>query len=492
MMLSGVVGEEPLWRASFLCKMKYQISKNGYKAKPTDPEFKNMEWVEKDTDLPDLVELLANGHIYRANLNNTLNYNTKNLVSAQVVMIDVDGKHNPPKLDEFLKKTLLRPTFYYETFNSVGGERYRLGYMLDKEIKTKEEYSAIAHIILEKTGCLVKGMVDPVSFSAVQNIAGTNKPVHNNHCSYRKSDFDRLLDSYLPEVKVSRKFDLKLSFEEYDTRCDFLSFEGTFENYINLHPIDKVLLKESLPDDEDETFFYWSDYKCLLRKLANGSYYHKYGDYYVCNTFHDGEGRRRKLTVNCSLIHQMYPDCTLEELLVLTCKCFLKYFTNDAQDTIDREFVFNTVVAEMHCPLNARSPYTIKKRFKVKMYDEKGKRVHWKVQAKEYYSNQILGMYDASLSVEDNLILIQRYYDESKDKHQVSLRTLRRYLDENNVFYFSSSNNPLTKEKPITVLKRMIKCSMIKEAYQFLLEHRESISKNQYFKYKKYLLGMTD
>lgn len=492
MMLSGVVGEEPLWRASFLCKMKYQISKNGYKTKPTDPEFTNMEWVEKDTDLPDLVELLANGHTYRANLDNTLNYNTKNLVSAQVVMIDVDGKHNPPKLDEFLKKTLLRPTFYYETFNSVDGERYRLGYMLDKEIKTKEEYSAIAHIILEKTGCLVKGMVDPVSFSAVQNIAGTNKPVHNNHCSYRKSDFNRLLDSYLPEVKVSRKFDLKLSFEEYDTRCDFLSFEGTFENYINLHPIDKVLLKESLPDDEDETFFYWSDYKCLLRKLANGSYYHKYGDYYVCNTFHDGEGRRRKLTVNCSLIHQMYPDCTLEELLVLTCKCFLKYFTNDAQDTIDREFVFNTVVAEMHCPLNARSPYTIKKRFKVKMYDEKGKRVHWKVQAKEYYSNQILGMYDASLSVEDNLILIQRYYDESKDKHQVSLRTLRRYLDENNVFYFSSSNNPLTKEKPITVLKRMIKCSMIKEAYQFLLEHRESISKNQYFKYKKYLLGITN
>jgi hypothetical protein len=170
----------------------------------------------------------------------------------------------------------------------------------------------------------------------------------------------------------------------------------------------------------------------------------------------------------------------------------LKYFTNDAQDTIDREFVFNTVVAEMHCPLNARSPYTIKKRFKVKKYDENGKRVHWKVQAKEYYSNQILGMYDASLSVEDNLILIQRFYEESKDKHQVSLRTLRKYLDENNVFYFSSNNNPLTKEKPITILKRMIKCSMIKEAYQFLLEHRNSISKNQYFKYKKYLLGMTN
>jgi hypothetical protein len=114
------------------------------------------------------------------------------------------------------------------------------------------------------------------------------------------------------------------------------------------------------------------------------------------------------------------------------------------------------VVAEMHCPLNARSPYTIKKRFKVKKYDENGKRVHWKVQAKEYYSNQILGMYDASLSVEDNLILIQRFYEESKDKHQVSLRTLRKYLDENNVFYFSSSNNPLTKEKPITILKRII------------------------------------
>ena len=448
-----------------------------------------MEWVEKDTDLPDLIDLLANGHTYRANLDNTSNSGTKNLVSAQIVMIDVDGKHNPPKLDEFLNKTLLRPTFYYETFSSFDGDRYRLGFVLDREIKTKREYSAIARIIVEKTGCLTDEMVDAASFSVFQNFAGTNKLVTNNYVAYRKSDFDRLLDVYLPKVKVSRKFDLKLSFEEYETMCDFLSFEGTFENYINLHPIDKVLLKESLPDDEDETFYYWSEYKCLIRKLVNGSYYHKYGDYYVCNTFHDGEGRRKKLTVNCSLIHQMYPDCSMEELLVLTCKCFLKYFTNDAQDTIDREFVFNTVVAEMHCPLSARSPYKIKKRFKVKKFDENGNRVHWKVQAKEHYSNQILGMYDASLSLEDNLILIQRFYAESKDKHQVSLRTLKKYLDENNVFYFSSNNNPLTKEKPITVLKRMIKCSMFKEAYQFLLEHRDNIGRKQFFKYKRLLLG---
>jgi len=451
-----------------------------------------MEWIEKDTDLDTLLELLASGHTYRANLATTKNDDEKRLVSTQVVMIDVDGKHNPPKLDEFLKKTLLQPTFFYETFSSVGGDRYRLGYMLTKEIRTKEEYSAIAHIILEKTGCLDMGMVDPVSFSAVQNIAGTNKPIHNNCVVYKKNDFDRLIDQHLPKVKASRRFDVKLSFEEYEVMCDFLSFEGTFENYINLHPIGKVLLKESLPDDEDETFYYWSDYKCLIRKLINGSFYHKYGDYYVCNTFHDGEGRRKKLTVNCSLIHQMYPDCSLEELLVLTCKCFLKYFTNDAEDTIDREFVFNTVAAEMHCPLCAKSPYTIKKRFKVRKYDENGNRIHWKTQAKEHYTNQILGMYDASLSLEDNLILIQRFYAESKDKHKVSPRTLKKYLDENNVFYFSSSNNPLTKEKPITVLKRMIRCSMFKEAYEFLLDHKDSIGRKQFFEYKKFLSGKTN
>lgn len=402
-------------------------------------------------------------------------------------MVDVDGKHNPPKLDEFLRKTMLRPTFYYETFSSQGGERYRLGYMLNKEINSMSEYSAIAHIILEKTGCLDKDVVDPVSFSAVQNIAGTNKPVINNYVAYKKSDFDRLIDAYLPEVKVCRRFDVKLSFDEYEVMCDYLSLDGTFENYVSLHPIDKVLRYESMPNDEDETFYYWSDYKCLVRKLVNGSYYHKYGDYYLPNTWHDKEGRRKKLTVNCSLIHQMYPDCTLEELLVLTTKCFLKYFSNDAEDTIPREFVFNVVVAEMKSPLNAKSPITIKKRFKVKKYDEYGNRVHWKKQAKEYYSNQILGIYDSALSIEDNLILIQRYYAESKDKHQVSLRTLKKYLDENNVFYFSSNNNPLTKEKPITTLKRMIKCSMLNEAYQFLLDNRNSIGRKQFFKYKRLL-----
>ena len=122
-----------------------------------------------------------------------------------------------------------------------------------------------------------------------------------------------------------------------------------------------------------------------------------------------------------------------------------------------------------------------------KKYDEYGNRVHWKKQAKEYYSNQMLGMYDSALSIEDNHILIQRYYAESKDKHQVSLRTLKRYLDESNVFYFSSSNNPITKEKPISVLKRMIKCSMTKEAYQFLLDNRNSIGRKQFFKYKSIL-----
>ena len=451
-----------------------------------------MKWVEKDTDLYDLLKLLENGHTYRANLDNTRNKGEKKLVSTQIVMLDVDGKHNSPKLDDFLKKTLFRPTFYYETFSSVGGERYRLGYMLDKEIKTMEEYSAIAHIVLEKTGCLDEEMVDSASFSAIQIFAGTDKPITYNYVAYKKADFDRLIDAYLPKVEVCRRFDVKLTYDEYDTMCDFLSFEGTFENYINLHPIDKVLLKESMPDDEDDVYFYWTDYKCLLRKLVGGSFYHKFGDYYVSNTFHDGEGRRKKLTVNCSLIHQMYPHCSLEELLVLTCKCFLKYFTNDAEDTIGREFVFNTVAAEMHCPLCAKSPYTIKKRFKVKKYDENGNRVHWKVQAKEYYSNQMLGMYDSALSVEDNLILIQQYYAASKDKHQVSLRTLRKYLDENNVFYFCSNNNPLTMEKPITIMKRMIRCSMFDEAYKFLLDNRNNIGRKQYFEYKRLLSEKTN
>ena len=469
--------------------MKYQISICG---STTKPSFNKIQWVEKDTDRIALLDYLGKGHTYRANLANTRNDGPKTLVSTQIVMVDVDGKHNSPTLTQFLNQTRLTPSFYYETFSSQNGDRYRLGYVLDKEIKTKDEYSAIAHIIVEKTGCLNVEQVDSASFSVYQNYAGTNKPVFNTYITYKKSDFKRLIAAYLPKVKVWRRFDIKLSFEEYEVMCDFLSFEGTFENYINLHPIDKVLLKESLPNDEDETFYYWSDYKCLIRKLVNGSFYHKYGDYYVCNTFHDGEGRRKKLTVNCSLIHQMYPDCSLEELLVLTCKCFLKYFTNDAEDTIDREFVFNTVAAEMHCPLCAKSPYTIKKRFKVRKYDENGNRIHWKTQAKEHYTNQILGMYDASLSLEDNLILIQRFYAESKDKHKVSPRTLKKYLDENNVFYFSSSNNPLTKEKPITVLKRMIRCSMFKEAYEFLLDHKDSIGRKQFFEYKKFLSGKTN
>lgn len=59
--------------------MKYQISINGSKTKPTKQEFKGMKWVEKDTDLNDLLKLLENGHTYRANLGNTRNDGEKNL-----------------------------------------------------------------------------------------------------------------------------------------------------------------------------------------------------------------------------------------------------------------------------------------------------------------------------------------------------------------------------------------------------------------------------
>lgn len=180
--------------------MKYQISIKGSATKPTSTEFGKIKWLEEETDLPTLIEYLEKGHTYRANMDNTLNGGQKTFVSTQIVMIDVDGKHNPPTLSQFLEQTQLIPTFYYETFSSQNGERYRLGYMLNKEIKSKAEYNAIAHIIVERTGCLNKEMVDSVSFSALQNIAGTNKPVINNSIAYNKSDFDRLIDAYLPKV----------------------------------------------------------------------------------------------------------------------------------------------------------------------------------------------------------------------------------------------------------------------------------------------------
>ena len=73
--------------------MKYQISSKGSATKPTNAEFGQIKWLEKETDLPTLIEYLENGHTYRAKMDNTLNDGHKTLVSTQVVMIDVDGKH---------------------------------------------------------------------------------------------------------------------------------------------------------------------------------------------------------------------------------------------------------------------------------------------------------------------------------------------------------------------------------------------------------------
>ena len=91
--------------------MKYQISIKGSATKPTSTEFGQINWLEKETDLPTLIEYLEKGHTYRANMDNTLNGGQKTLVSTQIVMIDVDGKHNPPTLSQFLEQTQLIPTY---------------------------------------------------------------------------------------------------------------------------------------------------------------------------------------------------------------------------------------------------------------------------------------------------------------------------------------------------------------------------------------------
>lgn len=466
--------------------MEYQISEKGYEAKPTKGQFNRMRWERVDTDLPDLVSYLESGHTYRANLLSTSNSGKRDLVSTQVLFLDIERKtENPPALKDFLENSKITPTFYYETFSSTGGDRYRLGFTLDKPITDTKEYKAIVKAVVDYTGVLTEGMVDPKSYDPRQNMCGTDKEVGISYRGYRLNDLRTLAEGFIEEDterRTKEKPEHKPTYEEYDLMCDFLAQDGTFESWIRDNTISLPFVSETPPTDQDDTYFYYSDYVTLVRKLVNGSYYHQCPDgRYRNNTFHDGERRRKKIIINCSLIHQIYPDCSLEELLVLTCQMFLLFFSNDREDRIGREFIWRTVINEWHCPFNAKTPFRIRKRFRTRLYED-GKPMHWKRQAKIHYSSLITSLYDFSISLESNLENLNVFFSESKDDYRVSESVLENYLKETKQFYWSD------KEKPIKTLKRMIRSGVArKECLDFLLSHKDSIGKNQMTKYKRLL-----
>ncbi len=467
--------------------MDYQISTKGYETKPNDPQWKSMKWERVSSDTPTLISYLQSGHTYRANLDSVSNSGKKRFISSQVILLDIEKKtDNPPVLKDFIEFSKIKPSFYYESFSSKEGNRYRLGYILDKPVTDIHEYKAMTKAIIDYTGVLTEGMVDPKSYDPRQNFCGTNKGVEWTCRAYRKSDIRKIAEKFIEEDTekiIDEKPVHKLTFEEYDLMCDFTATDGTFEAWIRDNSTGLPFASETPPTDLDETYFYYDNYITLVRKLVNGSYYHLCDDgKYRNNTFHDGEHRRKKIITNCSLLHQIYPSCSLKELLVLTCQMFLLFFSNDKEDKIGRPFIWKTVINEWYEPMNAKTPYTIKKRFKFKLYDDEGKRIHWKKQSMIHYSELCLSMYDFSIPIEENLKALNEYLSTTKDDFRFSLSLIESYLDKENLFWFSD------KEKPIKTLKRMVKSGVArKECLDFLLSNKDYIGRKQFYEYKKRL-----
>ena len=477
-MSDGCTGTTPPIEGFFII-MKYQLSENKYPKKPSDYEFSKMRWVDKESDLIDLSNFLEQGYVFRNVFDSTSNKGKKTFISSQIIFLDVENSgEEPPELETFLSISKLKPSLYYRTYNGLEKNRYRLAYVLDKTIENPSEFKAITKAIINYTGCLSEKMVDQKSWSCYQNICGTNSPVQITYKGYRLKDLHIIADKFIEkdsEVKLGKKLDYKLSYEQYDLLKDYTQPDGTFESWVRDNK-NLPLLFESFPDREDETYFYYDNYICLFRKLFNGSYFHKKGDRFLPNTFHDGEHRRKKIKCNCSLIHQIYPTCSLKELLTLTTEMFLILFSNDKEDKISREFIFDTVIREYLFPLGVESPVKIKKRFKVKQYKD-GKRIHWKVQSKNYYKDFLFNLFDFSLTVEQNKEIINSFLSKTMDDFRFNDRLIKKYLDEENIFYLS--------DKPITTLKKMIEHKFSKDdCLKFLLEHKKEIGKNQITKYK--------
>lgn len=124
----------------FICEMEKDpnfkfdvtLSHKGYDHKPTQVDYRTMQWVKRKLSINDFVALITEGYSY-CHIYFGSRRSKEKFKQTQTVSIDVDEAEVP--LKDFIEKCSPKPTFAYETFSNNNGKkkyRYRLVYIFNQ------------------------------------------------------------------------------------------------------------------------------------------------------------------------------------------------------------------------------------------------------------------------------------------------------------------------------------------------------------------------
>lgn len=466
--------------------MIYQITETAYLAKleKGSPEWKSLNWNTGDYSYDDLMEQLESNHFYRANFRTTSNKGEKEFQSAQVIFLDYDK--GDVLMNDYIAKIKVRPSFYYRSHSSdESGNRFRIGYVLDKPVYSPDEYRVISKAIADNNGGgLSSKDFDPASFSPYQLWCGSEYEFNRTSSIIPLDKIKQRILQDDPEafcfekrksensrITIERR---ELSSAEQKIKDDF--FCSRYSDFIKKYMPEPIVC--SFPVKENEAFYFFdkNNYFEIIRKYQLNdqrhiSHYKKNikGGYEPLR-FYDGERRRSKISASVSFIHQIKPDISLSELLAQAINYINQYIDN-TDDSITNCWIWNMVFDEFINPKNYTS--NIHKSLRLKKEYFCCSSVHHKTKIKEYKKQYCLSLYDPDISIENNLLMINEYLtEETNSVLSVSKRTLMDYLKEEGIV-----------KKEIDQLKFLYKEGLLTK--ESLDSFKDKVNRKTFFKYKR-------
>lgn len=475
------------FRGAFFIFMNYQITQKCYATKPQKgaDEWRTLTWNSGDFSRDELMEHLSSNHFYRANFTSTSNWGEKEFISAQVIFLDYDNCKTT--MNDYVTNIKVPPSFYYRSHSSDGtGNKFRVGYVLDKPIYSEQEFRVISTAIADNNGGgLTAKDFDPKSFSPYQLWCGSEYEFYQT--SY-EIPLDKIKQRILKDDPSAFDFKRKssnnntitiecreLSQEEQKVKDDFFSLR--YPDFISKYMTDPIVCSQ--PVNENEAFYFYdkNNYFEIIRKYRINeqgriTHYRKnIKNQFEPLRFVDGEHRRSKIAASLSFIHQIEPGIGLGELLAQAV-FYINHYIDNTKDSITNWWIWNMVFDEYVSPKNYRSKISRSLKIKKEFFNSNA---HYKTKIKGYKKDYCLSMYDHNESIESNLNLINSYLEEETDGViSVSERTLKGYLKEEGIL-----------KKGIDDIKQYYKEGLL--TMEILDEYKEKINRKSYFRYKSLL-----
>lgn len=411
----------------------------------------------QELSIEEFFNKVINGYVYTTVFNkNTFHISEKtkaNWRSTEFVSFDFDDVDVNVTLSQFIEDLTIKPTIAYCTHHHLKDKkgkgvkaRFRLIYVLNKEVTNENEYKSIHQAIADKLGM---NDDDKTALEVERFFYGNeeSEEIYLNVENILNIESLDLKPFIIPtKAKVTKTPKLNNVSKELNQLIEDNDFTELFL-ILTKERGNKVITESNVIYNNKGYADLNDEYIELQRVFENGK----------PKIYNDGELRHRKLFQWLMIRKQIKPNITFEELL--TNAIFdLMHFINNSDGKFTKSLLLNITLSAYNHPITIRKRET-KKTFKI---DKTYCHTH-NITAKgmvgivrRIKNNESIGIwYDISKSVKDNL----EYAKENNIK--VSQKTLYRFCERNGINTKGEKKEPTptlkeesTEQKPIYQLNK--------------------------------------